>query len=118
MIRTAAQGNYVPLYSQVLRNFVAPNSAILALLIAIVEATVGFMIILGILTRVAATVGALMDLNLVMTFSLCNCPWTNDFPLVFWFYFGPFLLNVQLIFDQSGYVYGLQTILRKFSLRS
>lgn len=110
-INTAAQGNYLPVYSQILKQLVVPNSSTLALLTTILEAAVGFMLILGILTRIAAIVGSLIDINLTMIFGFCNC--TADFPLVFWFYFAPFLLNVQLIFDRSSEAFGIQTLVKR-----
>lgn len=99
------------------RNRPSPNWWTVSLVVMVLEAVVGSMILLGLFTRVAATVGVLMSLGLTLTFCFCNCPWTNDFLLVFWFYFGPFLLNVQLIFDQSSESTGLQRILRSRKLR-
>ena len=113
LLGTAAQGSYIPIYGQILRSLASPNWSTLAIAITIVEAAVGLMILLGLFTRIAAAVGAFLGLNLTLTFSFCNCPWTSDFQLVFWFYFAPTLLNVQLIFDQSSNIFGLQKILKK-----
>lgn len=117
LLSTAAQGNYIPVYGTLLREIASPNWWTVSLVVMVLEAVVGSMILLGLFTRVAATVGVLMSLGLTLTFCFCNCPWTNDFLLVFWFYFGPFLLNVQLIFDQSSESTGLQRILRSRKLR-
>ncbi len=113
MISTAAQGSYLPVYGQILKELVVPNSSTLALAITLVEGAVGFMLILGIQTRIAAIAGSLIDINLTMIFGFCNCTWSADFPLVFWFYFAPFLLNVQLIFDRSSEAFGIQALVKR-----
>jgi uncharacterized membrane protein YphA (DoxX/SURF4 family) len=112
LLSTAAQGNYIPVYGTLLREIASPNWWTVSLVVMVLEAVVGSMILLGIFTRVAATIAALMSLGLILTFCFCNCPWTNDFLLTFWFYFGPFLLNVQLIFDRSSESTGLRRILK------
>lgn len=114
LIITAAAGNYVPLYGEILRWLVAPNWLATTIGVTVLESAVGFMILLGVFTRVAGALGAFNSLNLTLTFSFCKCPWAEaDFPLVFWFYFAPFLLNVQVIFDQSNNFFGLRRIIGK-----
>jgi len=112
LLSTAAQGNYIPVYGTLVRELASPNWWTVGLVVMVLEAVVGSMLLLGLFTRVAATIASLMSLALILTFCFCNCPWTNDFPLVFWFYFGPFLLNVQLIFDRSSRSTGLHRILK------
>jgi uncharacterized membrane protein YphA (DoxX/SURF4 family) len=113
LLNAAADGSYIPLYNQLLK-YAAANSGILALVITILETTIGVLILLGVMTRVGGTIGALIDLNLLLTFGFCRCSWTQtDFPLTFWFYFFPLILNVQVIFDKSSRTFGLLRILRK-----
>ena len=113
LLSTAANGSYIPGYGQLVR-FAASNSALVAVAITVVETVIGTFILLGILTRVGAAIGAILDLNLLLTFGLCRCSWTqSDFPLVFWFYFFPIILNVQVMFDKSSSTLGLQRILGK-----
>jgi len=116
LLKTAAEGNYVPLYGDILRAAVELEWRSLAWTITIAETIVGLMIILGILVKVAGATGALIDLNLLMTFAFCSCPWNeNEFPLVFWFYFAPMLLNMQLIADKSAEVISVVRLFRSIS---
>jgi uncharacterized membrane protein YphA (DoxX/SURF4 family) len=92
------------------------NWEMLALMITLVEAGVGLMILSGFLTRIAAIVGAFLSVNLTMTFVLCNCPWVvADFPLIFWFYFAPLMLTVQVFFDESSSVFGLDRLFKRIA---
>ncbi|MBI4257344.1 MAG: DoxX family membrane protein [Thaumarchaeota archaeon] len=115
LVNTAAQGNYVPFYGDVLRIFVSPNLEATAIAITVLETTVGLMIILGVFIKIAGLIGAFVNLNLTLTFSFCQCPWAEaDFPLVFWFYFAPMLLNLQIVLDKSANVIGIQRLFAKF----
>ncbi len=108
LLKTAADGNYVPIYGDILRMTVAWDWENLARIVTIAETAVGLMIILGILVKIAGAIGALIGLNLLTTFAFCSCPWNErEFPLVFWFYFAPTLLNMQLIFDKSSKTIGV-----------
>jgi len=119
LLDTAARDNYIPIYRELLANIAAPNAGALSLLTAVAEAAIGTMILLGLFTRIAGAVGVVLNLNLVLTFALCSCPWAvSDFPLVFWFYFGPLLLNVQLVFDQSSMKYGMERFITTAQARS
>lgn len=116
LVNTAAQGNYVPFYGDVLRVFVAPNWEMIALVATVLETGVGLMILFGVFTRIAGVLGAFDNLNLTLTFSFCRCPWAEaDLPLVFWFYFAAMLLNVQIAFDQSSKTIGIQRFLNRGS---
>jgi len=109
LLSSAANGNYVPGYSYLLK-FAASNSGSIAIFVTILETVIGSMILLGILTRVGAALGTALGLNLLFTFAFCKCTQT-DFPLVFWFYLFPIILNLQLIFDKSDKVFGLRRIM-------
>jgi uncharacterized membrane protein YphA (DoxX/SURF4 family) len=112
-LNAAANGSYLPGYSQLLK-YAANNSGPIAIVIMILETVVGAFILLGILVRVGATIGALIGLNLMLTFALCRCTWTQtDFPLIFWFYLLPIILNIQVAFDKSHSTFGLLKMLRK-----
>jgi uncharacterized membrane protein YphA (DoxX/SURF4 family) len=113
LLNTAASGSYLPGYNQLLK-YAASNPGSTAIVVTILETVIGLFILLGILTRVAATLGAVLGLNLLLTFAFCRCQWTQtDFPLVFWFYFFPIILNIQVAFDRSSRTFGLQRILGK-----
>jgi len=113
LLHTAASGNYVPGYNQLLR-YAASNPGSIALVVTILETIIGLSILLGIRTRAGATLGSILGVNLFFTFTFCRCEWAQvDFPLVFWFYFFPIILNLQIIFDNSSAVFGLQRIIAK-----
>jgi uncharacterized membrane protein YphA (DoxX/SURF4 family) len=113
LLNTAANSSYIPGYSQLLQ-YSADYSGSIAIAVTMIEAVIGTFIILGILTRIAGALGALLDLNLLLTFAFCRCPWAqSDFPLVFWFYSFPIVLNVDLVFDNSSSAFGLRRILQK-----
>jgi len=117
LLSTAAQSSYIPFYTQFLNHLALPNWSSVALGVTILEGAIGVMMLLGWLTRIAAALGTLLSLGLTFTFALCKCPWTEaDFPLVFWFYFAPLLLNVQVIFDKSSNRFGLQRLHGKRSV--
>ena len=113
LVSTAVNGSYIPGYSQLLK-FVSNYTGSLAIAITVVEAIIGAFILLGVSTRVGAAIGAFLGLNLMLTFAFCRCSWTQeDFPLVFWFYFFPIVLNLELIFDNSSSSFGIRKVLRK-----
>jgi uncharacterized membrane protein YphA (DoxX/SURF4 family) len=102
-----------------LRILVLPNWLLVATAVTVVESTIGLLLLLGILTRIAAGIGAFNALNLTLTFSFCRCPWVEaDFPLVFWFYLSSFLLNIQVIFDSSSRLLGVSEVLGRVGRRS
>lgn len=113
LLSTAANGSYLPGYNQFLR-YAASNPGSTAIVVAILETVIGLLILLGILTRLGATLGAFLGLNLLLTFAFCRCQWTQtDFSVVFWFYFFPIILNLQVAFDKSSRTFGLQRIVEK-----
>jgi uncharacterized membrane protein YphA (DoxX/SURF4 family) len=97
---TTAANNYIPLYGELLRRL-AGDWLILAVVVTAAETAIGFMMVLKVFPRLAGCVGALIAANLLLTFSLCNCPWnTADAPMVFWFYFSATLLNLAVLREQ------------------
>jgi uncharacterized membrane protein YphA (DoxX/SURF4 family) len=100
LFTTAASNNYIPVYGSMLRAL-TDSWLILALGVTAAETIIGIMLVLGVLPRIASGIGALIALNLLMTFSFCNCPWnTADAPMVFWFYFSAVLLNLAVLREQ------------------
>lgn len=94
LFTTAAAGNYIPVYGDILRSL-APSWEAVAIAITVAETIVGLMILLGVYARAAAVFGAVIALNLWMTFFFCDCWWNRaDAPQVFWFYFSAVLLNL------------------------
>ena len=77
------------LQSQLVRDLVLPNIAVFGPLVYAIEVTIAVSLILGLLTRVGAALGALMAINLWL--GLYNAP--GEWP---WTYM--FLLVLQLIF--------------------
>ena len=115
LVNVAAKGNYLPGYNQLLK-FASNYTGSIAVAFTLVEAIIGAFILLGISTRVGAAIGAFLGLNLLLTFGFCRCSWTQqDFPLVFWFYLFPIVLNVELTLDNSGNSLGVWKALRKIS---
>ncbi|MEM1943747.1 MAG: DoxX family membrane protein [Candidatus Caldarchaeum sp.] len=101
LLETAAEGNYLPFYGNLLRQ-AAQSWETVALAATVAETIVGVMILLGFFPRAAAAAGALIALNLWLTFSFCSCPWnTTDAPQVFWFYFSAFLLNLVVLREKN-----------------
>ena len=119
LLTVAAEQNYLPVYGDALRILVVPNWLFAAIAVTVVESTIGILLLLGILTKIAAGLGAFNALNLTLTFSFCRCPWVEaDFPLVFWFYFSALLLNVQVIFDSSSRLLGVSRLFGRVGRRS
>jgi len=97
LFTTAAANNYIPFYGMLLRDLVA-NWFTLAWAVTVAETVLGIMLVLGLFPRVAGGLGALMALNLLLTFGFCSCPWNEaDAPMVFWFYFSAFMLNLAVL---------------------
>lgn len=112
LLATAAEGNYLPLYGDILRLAVAPGGRATVVAVTLLEATLGILILAGFLIRPAGVVGALHSLALALTFTFCTCPWTQtDLAFTFWFYFTPALLNLQVAWDTSSNTLGLQRLL-------
>ena len=65
LLSTAANGSYFPGYNQLLK-YAASNPGSIALVVTILETVIGLLILLGILTRVGATLGAFLGLETVL----------------------------------------------------
>ena len=99
------------LQSVLVRDLVLPNIAVFGPLVYAIEVAIGASLILGLLTRFGAALGALMAINLWL--GLYNAPgeWT-------WTYM--FLVVIQLLFlmDPPGRSLGVDVLLRRRETQS
>ena len=95
----------VPLQSRLVASIVIPDMAVFGPLVYAIEVAVGVSLILGLLTRIGAALGALMALNLWL--GLYSAP--NEWP---WTY--AFLAIIQLgyLIDPPGRSLGIDAIRR------
>jgi uncharacterized membrane protein YphA (DoxX/SURF4 family) len=93
------------LQSVLVRDLVLPNIAVFGPLVYAIEVAIGASLILGLLTRFGAALGALMAINLWL--GLYNAP--GEWP---WTYM--FLIVIQLLFliDPPGRSLGIDVLLR------
>jgi uncharacterized membrane protein YphA (DoxX/SURF4 family) len=96
----------IPLQAQLVQDIVLPNITLFGPLVYAVEVLIGISLMLGLLTRVGASLGALMALNLWL--GLYSAP--GEWP---WTY--GFLLIIQLLFvlDPPGRSLGADVVLRR-----
>ncbi|HEY8287725.1 MAG TPA: TQO small subunit DoxD [Acetobacteraceae bacterium] len=96
----------IPLQGDLVRAVVIPNIAVFGPLVYAVEVTIGVSLMLGLLSRLGAVLGALMALNLWL--GLYSAP--GEWP---WTY--AFLLILQLLFliDPPGRCLGVDALLRR-----
>ena len=94
----------VPLQGVLVRDVVLPNIAAFGPLVYGVEVTIGISLMLGVLSRLGAMLGALMAVNLWL--GLYSAP--GEWP---WTYF--FLITIQILFviDPPGGSLGVDTLL-------
>lgn len=105
----AAKANTLPIYGEILRSMAVPNWEIVIVTQTVLEAIVGFLLLLGLLTRLSAIVGVVLAVNLTLTFT----PSASDFGLVFWFYLLSVVANASVITDESNRWIGLDRFLTK-----
>ena len=96
----------IPLQGQLVQDIVLPNIALFGPLLYGVEVLIGASLMLGLLTRLGAILGALMAINLWL--GLYSAP--NEWP---WTY--GFLIIIQLVFvlDPPGRSLGVDVLLRQ-----
>jgi uncharacterized membrane protein YphA (DoxX/SURF4 family) len=96
----------VPLQSVLVRDVVLPNIAVFGPLVYAVEVTIGISLMLGVLSRLGAVLGALMAINLWL--GLYSAP--GEWP---WTY--GFLVILQLLFaiDPAGCSLGIDALERE-----
>jgi len=96
----------VPLQSVLVRDGVLPNIAVFGPLVYAVEVTIGISLMLGVLSRLGAILGALMAINLWL--GLYSAP--GEWP---WTY--GFLVILQLLFaiDPAGRSLGIDALARE-----
>jgi uncharacterized membrane protein YphA (DoxX/SURF4 family) len=96
----------IPLQSVLVRDLVLPNIGVFGPLVYAIEVAIGISLMLGALSRLGATLGALMAVNLWL--GLYSAP--GEWP---WTY--GFLVMLQLLFiiDPPGRCLGLDALVRK-----
>ena len=80
----------LPLYADFLATFIRPNVMLFAWFTTVVEVAIGLSLLLGVLTRLGALVGALWSLNLLIGLSAVP----NEQP---WYYVLMVLLNLAYL---------------------
>ena len=100
----------VALQSALVRDVVLPNLAIFGPLVYSVELTIAISLLLGICSRVGATLGALMGLNLWL--GLYSAP--GEWP---WTYMFLVIVQVLFIIDPPGRCLGADVLLRQGTQR-
>jgi uncharacterized membrane protein YphA (DoxX/SURF4 family) len=96
----------IPLQAQLVHDLVLPNITLFGPVVYAIELFIGFSLILGLMTRAGAVLGALMALNLWL--GLYSAP--GEWP---WTY--GFLVIIQIIFglDPPGRSLGMDAVLRQ-----
>jgi uncharacterized membrane protein YphA (DoxX/SURF4 family) len=96
----------IPLQSVLVRDVVLPNITVFGPLVYAVEVAIGISLMLGALSRLGATLGALMALNLWLGLYSApgEWPWTYGFLVI---------LQLLFIIDPPGRRLGIDALLRK-----
>ena len=96
----------VPLQSWLVGTFVLPHIGLFGPLIYCTEVLIGFSFLLGLLTRLTASLGVIMALNLWLGLynTSTEWPWTYGYLIIIQFLF---------ILDPPGRILGLDTLLRQ-----
>ena len=97
LIEAAPASNPIPGLHEFLALVVAPNWFVFALGQAIAETAVGFLLVLGLVTRPAALLGLFLSLNLalVIAFEVAD-------PGLRWLYYLAVLVNAELVVADPG----------------
>ena len=103
LITSTANDNSFPVYGDFLKLVVAPNWEVAIILQTSLEAVVGVLLLVGLLTRLSSVLGVLLALNLTLTFA----PPAQDFGLIFWFYFLAVMVNASILTNRSNRWIGL-----------
>ena len=106
----------IELQSTLVAQIVLPNIAVFGPLIYLIEVAIGLSLMLGLLSRVGALLGALMAINLWL--GLYSAP--NEWP---WTYFFLIVIQVRFVIDPPGRVLGVDALVRErlrnaFALRA
>lgn len=102
----AAETNPIPTYAALLRNIVIPNWQIITRTQTVLEAVIGILLVIGLLTRVAGILGAILAINLLVSFfgSL------NE-PAFLWFYIFSAFMSLTVALSDAGKTFGLDGML-------
>lgn len=96
----------IQLQSTLVAQIVLPNIAVFGPLVYLIEVAIGLSLMLGLLSRVGALLGALMALNLWL--GLYSAP--NEWP---WTYFFLIVIQVRFVIDPPGRVLGADALVRE-----
>ena len=102
----AANNNPIPTMRTFLMASVIPNWQILTSAQTILEAAIGIMLLVGLLTRVAGTLGAVLAFTLLATFL-----GSLDAPVVVWFYLFSALMSLCVAMLDCGKTFGIDGVL-------
>lgn len=95
----------LPPYSAVVENLILPNLAFFGWLTLLLEASLGALLLIGLLTRLWALIG--ISQTIVITLSVLNAP--NEWE---WSFYLMILAHVALFATAAGRSYGLDALLR------
>ena len=104
----AASTNPNQTIGTLLRDFVIPNWQPLTTFQTVLEAVIGILLLIGLLTRVAGILGTLLASTLLLTFI-----GSLDAPVFVWFYLLSAFANLTVAISDAGRNFGLDSLLVK-----
>ncbi len=102
----AAETNPIPALAGLLRDSVIPNWQIITRTETIMEAAIGVLLVIGLLTRIAGTLGAFLASGLLFAFL-----GSLDAPVFAWFYILSALMSLTVSLSDAGKILGLDAVL-------
>lgn len=104
----SARTNPIPLVRNLISTLVISNWQAITAIQTILEATIGLLLLVGLLTRVAGILGALLATTLLVCFS-----GFADIALVFWFYLLSATASLTVAISDAGKTVGLDGLIAK-----
>lgn len=108
ILEQAARSNPIPILSRLMDTLVLPNWLILTRAQTILEAAIGILLLIGLLTRVAGSLGGLLAAFLLISFL-----GSLDAPVFVWFYILTSMTSVTVALSDAGKELGLDGLLAK-----
>jgi len=105
MLEKMAKAAWPPVYAHFLTNFAVPHAQLFGALVALGEVAVGIGLILGLLTRVSAFFGAVMNINYLFAIYKISPGFLSSNN--FWFT----VLHIVFIGTAAGRAWGLDALL-------
>jgi len=106
ILEHAAASNPNPAYTALLTNLVIPNWLIITQIQTITEAMIGSLLLIGFLTRIAGTLGAILTINL----AVCFLGLLNE-PALVWFYVLSASSSMTVAVSDAGRIFGIDGML-------